>query len=192
MGVTDDDGELAGTHRHLLMGTHFAALSLKPTMKTASTKPDWQAIEKAAISGVPYPTLAKQFKVSLAAVKKQASRSKWAVPARIKRRARELSPRVTEDEAVTVAAQSLLADGRAATVHGMKILRGKLAKAAARPSSIADLETVSDVATALRGARLAAGLDRVEGAQVQVNLAMFQGQEGPEGGPVWDCDEVEA
>jgi hypothetical protein len=121
-----------------------------------ATAHDWSAIEKVAITGLPYPKLAKCFGVTLAAVKKQASRGKWPVPARIMRRARELSPAVT-GEAVTVAARSLLADGNTATVHAMKILLGKLAKAAARTASIADLSDVGGIVMAMKSARVARG-----------------------------------
>src|SRR3954467_12229233 len=86
--------------RRLLFNTATVASWHMPT----ATATDWTAIEKAAISGVSYPKLAARFGVTLAAVKKQASRGKWPVPARIMRRARELSPNVT-GEAVTIAAR---------------------------------------------------------------------------------------
>lgn len=139
-------------------------------------KPDWRAIEKAAIAGMPYPLLAEKFGVSLAAVKKQASRGKWPVPARIMRRARELSPHVTGD-AVTMAAENLLNDGQTASLHAMKILLGKLAKAAKHPETVDDIASVGEVVTAGKGARSIAGLDRVEPANVSVNLAAIFGTE---------------
>lgn len=139
-------------------------------MKPERNRPDWIAIEKAAIAGVPYPELATRFRVTLSAIKKQASRNRWPVPARIRRRAKELSPAVTGPEAVTAAAESLLRDGEAATGLAMRVIVGKLQKAAAKPQSVADIASVTDVVSALKGARLAAGMDR---GQPMVQIALF-------------------
>lgn len=147
------------------------------TASARTLKTDWQAIQQAAIAGVSYPVLAKRFRVSLDAVKQRACRGKWPVPARILRRAKELavSPDVTAHDAVTAGAESLLKDGQTATLHGMRILLAKLEKAAAKPSSVADIEDVQDVVAAAKGARVLAGMDR-EGASVTVSF-----QWGPPG-----------
>jgi hypothetical protein len=136
---------------------------MKPLGDT-SRKPNWKTIREMAVAGLSFPQLAKRCGASLAAIKKRSSREKWPVPARIMRRARELSPHVT-DEVVTDMAENLLHEGTVATCHAMKILRLKLARAVANPASIADLRDVQGVVTALKGARLAAGLDKAESAQ---------------------------
>ena len=80
-----------------------------------------------------------------------------------------MSPSVTAHDAVTAGAESLLKDGQAATLYGMRILLAKLEKAAAKPSIVADIEDVQDVVAAAKGARVLAGMDR-EGASFAVSL----------------------
>lgn len=128
-----------------------------------SKKPNWSTIEKAAIAGASYPQLAKRFGVTLSAVKKQASRGKWPVPARIMRRARELSPHVT-DEAVTVGAECLNEIGEKNALLIARFVSAQIKRDIQKPMPISQW---SDLSTAHRLVQNATGRDKP-----QVNIGL--------------------
>jgi hypothetical protein len=132
-------------------------------------KPDWAAIEKAAIAGVGYRQLAEMFGVSLAAVKKQASRKRWLVPARIMRRAKELSPPVTgAAEMVTLTAGSLAEIGeRNALLVAQETAR--LVERAFAERRVDIPASWNDLATANRMIRQSCGMEQASAVAIQVN-----------------------
>ena len=179
---------------------------------------DWDQIKQAAIAGVSFPELARQWemlddegKPDTSAIRKRCSREGWPVPRSIMASA---SLRLNEAKAAQNAArEQMQAKGEAVTVvtppppnaviagniaemgaksnlHALALLQNKLQRASESPDSIRDLENVGDIVTALKGARLAAGMDK-EGSQVTLNLSMFGAQTGQgvsEEGPVWEVE----
>lgn len=145
----------------------------KKLVRSGRTKPDWGAIEKAAIAGVPYPELAKRFDVSLAAVKKQSSRGRWNVPARVIRRVKELqmSPNVTGDTAVTATAESLAQIGRRSAV----LVASETAKLIAQTFRQKRLDAPgnwTELATANKVLRASTGQDRPTAAKVSLSVGL--------------------
>ncbi len=172
---------------------------------------DWDEIKAAAIAGVPFIKIAEQWDIrdeagtlSTNSIRQRSFREAWPVPRAIMERAKlqlakakeltkedsssDTEPSVT---AVTVAADSLLENGQKSNLIASQIALRLLTKAADSPDAIAPLSHVSDVKTALSVARIAAGMDR-EGAEVKVNLAMFQAGAMPETGVSWEVETVES
>ena len=150
----------------------------------------WREIRKASEAGVPDGQLSEDYGVSKGAIKVRRLREQWATQTRINaeveaQKARGLAlargiPKnaegVTHVTAEASIAQKLLADGELAGLHAMAILLKKLTFSAENPETIADLETVSDVSTAVKTARSIAGLDKSD-VTVNVPVMFWNGQD---------------
>ncbi len=139
----------------------------------------------AAIAGVSYPKLAGRFGVSLSAVKKQASRNKWPVPARIMRRAKELSPAVT-DEAVTVGAEILAQIGESNALLIARFVSDQIKRGTRKPVAITQW---SDLATAHKLVQSATGRDRSQTAlHLNFGTGWLQPKSIADMGTLVECD----
>lgn len=141
---------------------------------------DWSPIRDAAIGGVPLPDLAERFGISFDALRQRSLRQKWPIPSRVRAKANEqgvadVSQRALEqaETATATLADSLLRNGEQSSLIGSNLLLGLLQKATLE--KLQPLEHVADVVTAIKGARLTAGMDKTN-TEVKVNLAMFAGQ----------------
>ncbi len=149
------------------------------------TPSGWAQVRAASEAGLDDKTICEDFKVPRGTLTKRRSLDKkmgkpWLTPAEAKRSAEELKMRNklngisshTKDAPMTAmqsVTQKLLADGELATGHGMAVLLGLLAEAAAAPESIKPLGDVGDVSVAVRAARSISGLDKPDVA-MQINL----------------------
>lgn len=146
----------------------------------------WAEIRAASEAGVDDVTLSKDFGISREAIRKYRSRDNkkgdpWITPKHLQTAAMveklklkmknsnhtTLEPTMTAEESL---AQRLLRDGESASSHAMKVLLKKLTAAALDPDSIADLEDVGDVSTAVKAARSIAGLDKPD-TQVAISVS---------------------
>lgn len=160
------------------------------------SKEEWKEVQKASEAGLEDEELSRTYGVSKASIKMRRMREKWMTPNRIRAeiaasKARADSMRIGNGQAkkelaalgdgnvttvtkpaLEAVSESLLEDGKASSILGMRLLKGLLERAAKDPESLESLETASDVVTAVKGARLIAGLDR-EGSSVTLNLGAF-------------------
>ncbi len=92
---------------------------------------------------------------------------------------------ITSDITKTTIADNLLEMGQQSSLRALQIAHKSLVRA---PDELPVLN-LGDLKTALSVARIAAGMDR-EGAEVKVNLAMFQAGAMPETGVSWEVETV--
>lgn len=85
--------------------------------------------------------------------------------------------------AVSDSLESIHAGTALALAKSTAAALGKFAQAPA------PLESWSDASTAYKMQRLACGIDK-EGAQVQVNMTMFQAEDETGEGPIWEAEEA--
>lgn len=144
---------------------------------------DWSPIRDAAIAGVPFAQLAKEYEIEEMTIRQRAHRHKWPVPAHVRtlaakhgvtvgvsksvKEAREAGESVTHDLAGT-----LLANGEQGSL-AMSNLALALLKAA-RPETLKPLADIGDVMTAGKAVRLPAYMDKENGASVNINLGGWQ------------------
>ena len=167
------------------------------------SKEEWNEVRKASEAGVDDSQLSKDYGVSKNLIKQKRFQQKWMTPLRVKAEAQLQRERksimarasvggdkaVVDGKTLTVltaeesVAAKMVKDGEVAGLHAMKILLGKLAFAAANPSSIDDLESVGDVSIAAKTARSIAGLDKPDvAANIALNFGAFW--ESPSGAEV--------
>jgi hypothetical protein len=119
---------------------------------------DWDAVEKACIAGMDFPSAAKHFDVKEDTIRKRANRYKWPTPLAIARRAAELSK--GSAKALDAAATDWNAKGEAHRAIAFEKAHESIKKFKPRaPKSFRELES------AVKVARQSAGLDT---ADVQV------------------------
>lgn len=155
------------------------------------SRAEWDEIKEACISGVPVNHVAERYEMEAGTIYVRAHREKWSMPERIRKMVAERSaqgeiPRGLQanpaegesnvrdcKKGSELIADSLLRNGNAGSLNASNIIARLLQRASDDPSSIAPLKDVGDTVTALKGVRLAAGMDKPEAQAVTVNLAMF-------------------
>lgn len=153
----------------------------------------WRDIQSAIESGVSMSKTAKRFAefhpkgadALLECIKKRAQRRKWIVPASLMGKAQlrleeagydvpELSqpcktPVSDREKVGTLVSESVAEMGERGNLIGLRLLSSQLERAAKNPQRLAPIVDTQDVVSALKGVRLAAGMDK-QGPQIALNL----------------------
>lgn len=151
------------------------------------SRAEWDEIKDAAIAGVPITQLGERYEIPEGTIYVRAHREKWPIPNRIKAMAAERANEIPnglkvanvsqcKKEAITmeIAADSLLKNGEEGSLIASQLVLGLLRKASDKPEVLAPLADVYDLTAGLKAIRLAAGMDRADGATVNVSIGGWQ------------------
>lgn len=131
-------------------------------------KVDWAQVEKLAVAGVSIEHICESFRVKEGTVRSRMTREKWPVATRAER----LAAKMADRESVTqTMAQTILQKGELGSMKGLELVLGLLQSASVE--TLKPLEDVSDVNTAITAVRKAAGMDKAQEQNVNLNLALF-------------------
>ncbi len=150
---------------------------------------EWEALRIASIKGVTDEQLSRQFEVSRESIRQRRFKDPvWAAATATTRAELATKPEnitaIVTGEAVKASVEaSLLEMGQQSSLRALQIAHKSLQRA---PDEL-PVQNLGDLKTALSVARIAAGMDR-EGAEVKVNLAMFQAGAMPETGVSWEVE----
>jgi len=169
-----------------------------PAKRAGRLEVDWESIKTGVAAGLDLRAIAERFarppditpQKLWEAIRKRIQRESWIVPARAIKAARakfeETAPKAVpacvpdaslvpekvsqSSEIGTMILENATKLAEEGSIFGLNILHGQLREASGNPAQIQPLRSAKDIVTAIRGVRLAAGMDRQDAGQVQVNV----------------------
>lgn len=126
-------------------------------------------MEKLAVAGMSIPDIARKFGEKPNTVRVRAIRYKWATPAAIAKRAKELTDPEKNDQVIQTAAEDWNAKGEAHRKLAFEVASESVKQFQAKPpKNFRELKAADDIA------RRAAGLDLDEGGTHQTLIMMHE------------------